>query len=135
MPALSHRSHDGCKRLEFFVFRRTKGCLFKEGDDLLDEILSSAHNKDKRSIFPSVSPDIPAPQPIANEAEHLCSVIVLADMKFGNQLKTVPTGCVVLNRDGKATFAIDISSDVTIQPFLLIVRTLHIITIPNACSP
>jgi hypothetical protein len=77
---------------------------------------------------------VAASQPIANDVEHFCSVIVLADMKFGHQLKTGPTGCVALNRDGKATFAIDISSDVTIQPFLLIVRALHIFTIPNMRS-
>ena len=134
MLARSHRSHDRCKRLEFPVLCRTKRVLLEEGNDPLHQILSSAHHKDKRPIFPPVSPDIPASQPIANEAEYFRSVIVLADMKLGNQLKTGPTGCIVLNRDGKATFAIDKSSDVTIQPFLLIVRTLHIFTISNMRS-
>lgn len=63
--------------------------------------------------------------------ENLSPVAVLADMKLRNQLKSDATGRIALHRDREAAFSVDVTRNVAIQPFLLIVRTRHVVTSVN----
>ena len=56
------------------------------------------------------------------------------DMELGNQLEPDATARVALHRDREASFSVYITRDVAVQPFLLIVRTRHVVTIVNARS-
>ncbi len=50
-------------------------------------------------------------------------------MKLRNQLITTTTRRIAIDGDCKAALAIYIARNVAIQPFLLIVRTQHIVTL------
>jgi hypothetical protein len=52
-------------------------------------------------------------------------------MELRNQLKPDATRRIALNRDREAAFSVDVTRDVAIQPFLLIVRTRHVVTSVN----
>ncbi len=90
-----------------------------------------SHDEHESAITFAVRFDRSAPESTANQLEHLSPVAVLADMELRDELKPDPTGCVPLNRDREASFSVDVTSDVAIQPFLLIVRTQHVVTIVN----
>jgi hypothetical protein len=96
-----------------------------------EQILAVAHHEDERSITSAVRLDVAATQPLVNQLEHLCPVAVLADMELRYQLKTDAAGAIPLHRNRKASFSIDVTRDVTVQPFLLIVRTRHVVTTVN----
>ena len=50
-------------------------------------------------------------------------------MKLRDKLITAATRWVAIDGDCKAALAIYVARDVAIQPFLLIVRTQHIVTL------
>ena len=50
-------------------------------------------------------------------------------MKLRYELKTGAAGRIPIHDDRKAAFSVDITGYVAIQPFLLIVRTRHIVTL------
>ncbi len=50
-------------------------------------------------------------------------------MELRYQLITTLTRRIAVDGDGKAALTIDIARNVAIQPFLLIVRTQHIVTL------
>src|SRR5437879_1883470 len=56
------------------------------------------------------------------------SVAILADVELRDELKSDPAGRVALHRDREASFSVDVTRDIAIQPFLLIVRTRHVVT-------
>src|SRR5256714_4957955 len=62
--------------------------------------------------------------------ENLSPVTVLADVELRNQLKPDATARIALHRDREAAFSVDVTRDIAIQPFLLIVRTRHVVTVP-----
>jgi hypothetical protein len=58
----------------------------------------------------------------------------VADVELGKELEPDATGSIALHRDREAAFFAHVPSDVAIQPFLLIVRTRHVVTVVNAWS-
>ena len=116
------------------MLRREQRVAFEEGNDPLEKLLPVAHNQHKRSIASAVRPDAAAPEPFADQFEDLRPVAVLADMELRYELKPRPTTRVALHRDREAPFAVDVPCDVAIQPFLLIVRTRHVVTTVNVRS-
>ncbi len=50
-------------------------------------------------------------------------------MEFGNQLQLETRRLIAIDGDREASLAVYVAGDVAIQPFLLIVRTLHIVTL------
>ena len=76
-----------------------------------------------------VLPDPSAAESALEEVEDLSPHRILADMELGHELETSPSARVPLDRYMKRAFAIDEASEVSIQPFLLIVRTDRIVTV------
>jgi hypothetical protein len=69
-----------------------------------------------------------AAEPALEEIEDLSPLRVLADVELGHELPTSSCAPVPLNRYVKRTFSVDEASKISIQPFLLIVRTDRIFT-------
>src|SRR5207253_11403052 len=107
---------------------------FKEWNDALEECLPLANYEHQRPVALAIRLDVATAEPVADQLEHLCPVAVLADMELRNELKPDTTRAVALHRDREASFSVDVPCDVAVQPFLLIVRTPHVVTIVNARS-
>ena len=60
---------------------------------------------------------------------YLSTIAILAHVKLRNKLIPHPTGRIAIYDDREGTFSVDVSRNVAIQPFLLIVRTRHIFTV------
>ena len=96
-----------------------------------EEVASSSDDINQRTVLPSVGPDVAATsKPHANQLKHLASVSVLADTKLRDKLKAASACLIAIDGNCKAALAIYIARNVAIQPFLLIVRTRHIVTVP-----
>jgi hypothetical protein len=131
MDIVCHRSHDRRKLLKVLLLRGQERRPFKERDYMLQEILTSSYDVDQCTVLPSIGLDVAASaEPFAYQPEHLAPVPVLADMELWNKLKTAPARRIAVDGDCKAALAIYVTRDVAIQPFLLIVRTRHIVTVP-----
>ena len=131
MVALSKLSNDGCERFEVRVLRRENGVAFEERNHAFEQIVAVTNHEDECPITLAIRSDAAATKPRADELEDLRPVTVLADMELRNELKSDATGRVALHRDREASFSVYITRDVAIQPFLLIVRTRHVVTIVN----
>ena len=107
------------------------GVTFEKRDHTLDEIDAIAYDEHERSISTAVRSDATASKPLLNQSEHLIPVTVLADMELRYQLRPDAARRLALHRDREAAFSVDVTRDVAIQPFLLIVRTRHVVTIVN----
>src|SRR5205823_14299096 len=112
--------------------RREHGILFEEWNNAFEQVFAVTYHEYERPIALAVRPDATAAEPRTDELENLGPVTVLADMELRHELKSDATGRVALHRDREASFSIYITRDVAIQPFLLIVRTRHVVTIVNA---
>ena len=133
MVTEGHRSHNRRKLLKVLLLGGHKRRSFEEGDHVLKQVFSSSDDIDQRTILPSVRLDVAAfIKSIANHIQHLSSVAVLADVKLRNQLITATTRWIAVDGDCKAALAIYKARNVAIQPFLLIVRTRHIVTVTLA---
>jgi len=129
--AISHRANDRRKCLELGLLRRQERRALKERKDAIEKMLTLTYHVNHCSIFPTVGLDVAAtPEPLADQLEHLASVAILADMKLRDKLKPVAARWITIDGDCKAALTIHIARDVAIQPFLLIVRTRHIFTVP-----
>src|SRR5262245_24694738 len=131
MVAESELPNDLGELQEVRLLRREQWVAFEERDDAVEQVLALSHDEDERTITSAVRSDGATTQPSLNQHQHLSPVAVLADMELRNELKPDPTGRVALHRDREAPFSVDIPGDVAIQPFLLIVRTRHVVTIVN----
>src|SRR5436190_15747027 len=116
------------------LFRREQRDAFKEWNDAIQKRLALANYEHQRSVALAIRLDVATAEPVANQLEHLSPVAVLADMKLRNELKSDTARAVALHRDREAPFSVDVPCDVAVQPFLLIVRTRHVVTIVNARS-
>jgi hypothetical protein len=134
MFPIFHRSYDPCELLEVLPLRRQQRNPLKERDDLPEQVLPASNDQDQGSVLLAIALDISAFKSLPNQMQHLSSVVVLTDVKLGYQLKAKRARRIALDAYGKASFTIHVSSDISIQPFLLIARTLHIFTIPNIRS-
>ena len=114
------------------LLRREQWVVFEERDDAIEQVHALAHDEDERAITSAVRSDGATTESNLDQPQHLSPVAVLADMELRHELKSDPTGRVALHRDREASFSVDVPSDVAIQPFLLIVRTRHVVTIVNA---
>src|SRR4029077_8253640 len=75
--------------------------------------------------------DVATVESLSDQLEDLSPLAVLADVELRNELKTNTARLVALHRDREASFSVDVTRDVAVQPFLLIVRTRHVVTIVN----
>ncbi len=119
---------------EVRLLARQQRATLEEWDDAVQEVGPVSNDQHNRPIMSAVRFDVAASEPLSNQLEHLSPVSVLADVKLGDELKTESTARITLHRDRKASFSVDVPSDVAIQPFLLIVRTRHVVTIVNIHS-
>ena len=130
MLTARHRSHDRRKLLKVLLLGGQKRRSFEEGDNLLQQVLTPSNDVNQSTILPSIGLDVAAPpESLADQSKDLSPVTILADMKLRNQLKTASTCGIAIDGDRKAALTIYIARDVAIQPFLLIVRTRHIVTV------
>jgi hypothetical protein len=127
-------SDDCGERVDVRLLCREQGVTFEEWDDTVEEVAAPTHHEDQRSIASTVRSDGSAAKPLPDQLENLCPVAVLADMKLRYELKPDATARIALHRDREASFSVDVTRDVAIQPFLLIVRTRHVVTIVNVWS-
>ena len=109
-------------------FEESNRVAFEEGDHPLEECAAISHDVHERTIGLAVRLDVATAEPRHDQLEHLGPVTVLADMELRHELKTDATRTVSLHRDRKASFSVDMTREVAIQPFLLIVRTRHVVT-------
>ncbi len=72
--------------------------------------------------------DPSATKPFDDQVQDLSALRILAHMELGNELPSESGARIPLNGNMKRAFSIDITCDVGIQPFLLIVRTGRIFT-------
>jgi hypothetical protein len=134
MVTMSHSSDDASELLEVRLLRRQKRVVLEEWNHALEQRPAVSHHEDECPIALAVRFDVATTEPAADQLEHLSPVAVLADVELGNELKPDATGAIALHRDREASFSVHVSRDVAIQPFLLIVRTRHVVTIANAWS-
>ena len=137
LPVL-HRRHDDGESLELEALLAEDGVGSKERDDLRQKIVAVPYHIDKRPVSttsPGVGPDPAAAESGSQELENRSSLGVLADMELGDELPAEPCGRVPLDRDVEASFPVDVSRQVVVQPFLLIVRRGHLDHPPVGLSP
>jgi hypothetical protein len=104
--------------------------VIEEGEDPVHEVAPVAHHQDQRGVARTamVLPDVSTAEPVAKEIEDLASLRVLADMELRHELETSPSARVPLDCYVKRSLTVNEASEVSIQPFLLIVRTDRIVT-------
>jgi len=116
------------------MLRREKGTSLEERNHSLEQIAAVSNHKNESSVAFAVGLDVATAESLPNYLEYLSPVAVLADVELGNELKPDTTRRVSLHRDREASFSVDVPRDVAVQPFLLIVRTRHVVTIVNVRS-
>jgi len=134
MATFCHRSHDHRKLLKVLLLRGQERRPLKKGNHAPQRVVALSHNVHHCTIVPSVGLYVAgSAKPPVDQLEHLAPVTVLADMKLRDKLKPCTACRVTVDGDCKAALAIYKARDVAIQPFLLIVRTRHIFTVPPTC--
>ena len=132
VPTGIHCADDRGELLEVLLLRGQQRRGLEERDDTLEQVDALSHDEHDRSVSASVRLDVAAiAKPPADDLQHLSPVAVLADMEFGYQLIAGLARRIPVYDDREASFSIDVTRDVAIQPFLLIVRTRHIVTVPS----
>ena len=125
-----HSPNDIGERCELSMFATQKRISFEERDDFLEKITATSDNQHQRLVV-RVSVVLPyrsTVQSLSNQIQDLRSTDVLTYSKLRDELPTNSRPLVLLDRYVKASFSIDESRDVRIQPFLLIDRTCRIVT-------
>ena len=113
------------------MLRRKEGTSLEERNYSIEQILAVSNHKNESSIAFAIRLDVATAEPTLDYLEDLSPVAILADMELGNELKSNTTRRVSLHRDREASFSVDVPRDIAVQPFLLIVRTRHVVTIVN----
>ena len=121
--AESKLTHDGGELLEVRMLRGENWVSFEEWNHSFEQVVEIAHDEHESTIPTAVRSKASATESLLDQLEHLSPVAVLADVELRNELKPDTTGRLALHRDREAAFSIDVTRDVAIQPFLLIVRT------------
>ena len=128
MFVASHGSHDRGERLDVSLFRGEQRVSFEEGNHAPEECAAISHDVHECTIRLAVRLDVATAESRPDQLENLGPVTVLADVELRYELKPDATRTVALHRDREASFSVDETSYVAIQPFLLIVRTRHVVT-------
>ena len=125
-----HRQHDEAEGLELELLCAQEGLTFEEREDSVHEIAPVAHHQHKGGVARTamVLPDVSAAKPALEEIEDLSPFRVLAAVELRHELETSSSARVPLDCYVKRALAIDEASEVSIQSFLLIVRTGQIVT-------
>ena len=131
MVAESQLAHDAGELFKVLLLRREHWIAFEERNDLLEQVSAVTNHEDERSITSAVRLDVATPEPRANQLQYLGPVTVLADVELRYELKPDAARAIALHRNRKASFSIDVTRDAAVQPFLLIVRTRHVVTTVN----
>ena len=135
LPVL-HRRHDDGEGLELEALLAEDGVGSKERDDLRQKIVAVPYHVDERPVSTTgsgIGPDPAAAESGSQELEDRSSLWVLADVELGYELPAEPCGRIPLDRDVEASFPVDVSRQVVVQPFLLIVRRGHLDHPPMDC--
>jgi hypothetical protein len=128
------------KLLEVFALCRPKRVRLEERDDDLVEILEPPHDESIQRLTVVVSSHIdvypPTVEVITKHLERLNARCALDHNELRLHLPSDPGGRLAVNWNGEATFAVDEPGypPCDSQPFLLIVRTRHVVTMVNAQS-
>jgi hypothetical protein len=130
MKSLRHRSHDVNEGKEVAPLAAQQRLRFEEGDHSVQEILPSTDNVDQCPVRRSamILADAATPESPHDEIQDLAAFGVLADMELRDELPTGPCTQIPLKRSVEQPFAVNIAGDISIQPFLLIIRTERIFT-------
>ena len=127
LPVL-HRRDDHGEGLELEALLAEDGVGSKERDDLHRKIVAVPYHIDERPVLTAssgIGPDPAAAESGSQELEDRSSLRILADMELWNELPAESCGRIPLDRDVEASFPVDVSRQVVVQPFLLIVRRDH----------
>ena len=127
-----HRADDVRKSLELRPLGRHQRRCLEERDHDLKEIAPSSNYVHEGAITPPVPLDVAdSSKPLLDQTKNLSTIVVLTHVKLRNQLKTSAAGWIAVHDHGEGTLSVDVTGNVAIQPFLLIVRTRHIFTVPS----
>ncbi len=134
MVTESHSSHNQGEPFDVRLLARQQDISLEERNYPLEQIRAVADDQHNCSVTLAVRLDVTASKPLPDQLEHLRPVSILADMELRNELKTETAARITLHRHREASFSVDVPCDVAVQPFLLIVRTRHVVTIVNVRS-
>jgi hypothetical protein len=130
MTIRGHRRDDGAKGLVLEPLCTQEGLAVEEGENSLHEVVPIAHHQYERGVARTamVLSDVSATEAELKEIEDLSSLWTLVASELRNELETSPRRGVPLDGDVKRALTVDEAGEVSIQPFLLIVRTDRIVT-------
>ena len=125
-----HRNNDGSEGQILGLLRTQEGLTIEKRDDSCHKIVPVAHHQHKRGVARTavVLANASAAEPALEEIKDLSPLRILADVELRHELPTNSCARVPLNCYVKRTFSVDEASKISIQPFLLIVRTDRIFT-------
>ena len=112
-------------------FSERSGLRLKKGNHPFQELSSSSHDVDECSIGQPISivlPNRTASEYLPVEGQHSCPLTVLAHPEFRNELESVLKVESSRDSDRERTFSIGESTEVGLQPSLLIIRTDRFVT-------
>jgi len=139
--ARRHRVNDGSEGEKRLLLGAQEGLAFEERDDTFQKVGPPPdHEHETRVLGPAVVlPDRSATESRAEEVEDLPTLGILADVELRYELPTGSRTRVPLDRHMERAFTIDETSEIRIQPFLLIVRTgqivtAHVATVRSRCD-
>ena len=130
MKSLRHRSHDVSEGKEVTPLAAQQRLRLEEGDHPVQEILPSTDDVDQCPVRrpAMILADAATPEPSHDEIQDLAAFGILAHMELRNELPTGSRTRIPLKRNVERPFAVNIAGDISIQSFLLIIRTERIVT-------
>ena len=143
----SHHVHTADELREVVSLRRPQRILLEERDDPFDEVDPSGHGVLTQRFLVVVVTTVRAEPPDAEELLELLEATATSlSLGHDKRMAHLIAGCVALRpraawlpheADGEASFSVHKANHPTTeldQPFLLIVRTRHVVTMVNARS-
>jgi hypothetical protein len=132
MDASVHIPDDLSESLKLSLLGGQKRRHLEKRDHAFEQVSSPSYDEHQGLVTQSVSLDVSAPtEADLNQSQNLSTIAVLAHVKLWYELKSTPARGIAIYNDGEGTLPIDVTGNVAIQPFLLIVRTRHIVTVPS----
>jgi hypothetical protein len=107
------------------------GFALEERNHFVKEAWPVLYDTNHDLVGHSVRTNAPAPEYLLYQAQYLSTFATLGDAELRHQLKSWPAAGVASNAYGEAPLSVDVTRDVAVQPFLLIVRARHVVTIVN----
>jgi hypothetical protein len=134
--ALPPHAHNRCELDEVICLGRDQWMVFEKRNDAVLQIREPPHHIPAKRfsivVMPIESTDLTASEVLLQQQETLHAPLRLHDREGRLNLPAEPTRSIAENRHAEASFAVDEADDPLCEtwPFLLIVRTGRIITVP-----